>query len=282
MYLIHKKEEIAPHVFKMDIHAKDITRHAKAGQFVMLRIAELGERIPLTIAHSNFEKGIISIIFQVVGATTKKLSELLEGDYIQDLLGPLGKPTKTEGYQKVLIIAGGVGCAIAYPVARAFHDENIYVDAIIGFKNKDQIILESQFKALTKKLYVTTDDGSYGFKGFVTNILQTLLENDQSYDLVFAVGPLIMMKNVSICTKKYQIKTIVSMNPMMVDGTGMCGGCRLTVNNEVKFACVDGPDFDGHQVSFDEVIKRNKMYLDFEKKQYEACLSSMMEDSHDQ
>jgi ferredoxin/flavodoxin---NADP+ reductase len=282
MYLIHKKEKIAPQVFKMDIVAKDITRHAKAGQFVMLRIDDLGERIPMTIAHSNQEDGMITIIFQVVGATTEKLSKRNEGETIQDFVGPLGKPTEIEGYKKVLIIGGGVGCAIAYPVVRAFFDHHIHVEAIIGFKNKEQVMLENQFRQSTKKLYVTTDDGSYGLKGFVTDQLSAILEKDQSYDLVFAVGPLIMMKNVSIITKKYQIKTIVSMNPMMVDGTGMCGGCRLTVGNEVKFACVDGPDFDGHQVSFDEVMKRNQMYHDFEKKQYNDCVSLKKEDTHDQ
>lgn len=265
MYKIVKKEELNASVTLMDIEAPLIAKKAEPGQFVMLRVDEEGERIPLTIADFDRQKGTVTIIFQVVGATTEKLNRLKTGEYLADFVGPLGEKTETDGIKKVAIVGGGVGCAIAYPVAKKFHELGVEVHSIIGFRSKDIIILEDEFRAVSDKIIVTTDDGSNGTKGFVTDALKSFLDSGEKYDEVITIGPLIMMKFVSKLTKQYQVKTRVSMNPIMVDGTGMCGGCRVTVNGETKFACVDGPEFDGHAVDFDEAIARTQMYKSFEQ-----------------
>ena len=272
MYKIVCKKELNPSVTYMEIEAPFVARKAKAGQFIIFRIDERGERVPLTIAGYDREKGTVSIIFQKVGLSTNMLAAMNEGDYIQDFVGPLGKPTEVEGMKRVCVVGGGVGCAIAYPSAKAFKEAGVEVDVIVGFRNKDIVILEDEFKAASDNLYLMTDDGSYGEKGFVTVKLQELLESGRQYDEVLAIGPIPMMKFVAKTTEPFGVKTIVSLNPIMVDGTGMCGGCRVTVGGEVKFACVDGPDFDGHQVDFDEVIARNATYRDFETKAREDHL----------
>jgi ferredoxin/flavodoxin---NADP+ reductase len=282
MYRIINKQKLAPTIRRIDVEAPYVTRHAKAGQFIMLRVDEEGERIPMTIADFDRKKGIVTVIYQVVGATTKKLDQLEAGDELHDFVGPLGRPSKIEGLKRALVIGGGVGCAIAYPTSKALFEQGTHVDAIIGFRNKDLVILEHDFVRVTNHLDVMTDDGSYQNKGFVTDRLAELLKDGRRYDEVFAIGPLIMMKRVSEITRPYGIKTTVSMNPIMVDGTGMCGGCRLTVGLETKFACVDGPEFDGHQVDFDEVMRRNRMYVDEEKKRYEATCRLFRGKSHDQ
>lgn len=269
MYKILKKEVLNPTVTKMVIDAPLIAKKAEPGQFVILRTDADGERIPLTVADYDREKGTVTIIFQIVGATTNQLNTFNEGDYIQDFVGPLGTPTKTEGLKKVAVVGGGVGCAIAYPVTKKLYDMGVEVHSIVGFRNKDLVILEDEFKSHSNVFKLMTDDGSYGEKGLVTNALEQLIEEGNTYDEVITIGPLIMMKFVSLLTKKHDIKTVVSMNPIMIDGTGMCGGCRLTVGGETKFACVDGPDFDGHKVDFDEAIKRGQMYKDFERHAYE-------------
>lgn len=269
MYKILKKEVLNPTVTKMVIDAPLIAKKAEPGQFVILRTDADGERIPLTVADYDRENGTVTIIFQIVGATTNQLNTFNEGDYIQDFVGPLGTPTKTEGLKKVAVVGGGVGCAIAYPVTKKLYDMGVEVHSIVGFRNKDLVILEDEFKSHSNVFKLMTDDGSYGEKGLVTNALEQLIEEGNTYDEVITIGPLIMMKFVSLLTKKHDIKTVVSMNPIMIDGTGMCGGCRLTVGGETKFACVDGPDFDGHKVDFDEAIKRGQMYKDFEKHAYE-------------
>ena len=269
MYKILKKEVLNPTVTKMVIDAPLIAKKAEPGQFVILRTDADGERIPLTVADYNRENGTVTIIFQIVGATTNQLNTFNEGDYIQDFVGPLGTPTKTEGLKKVAVVGGGVGCAIAYPVTKKLYDMGVEVHSIVGFRNKDLVILEDEFKSHSNVFKLMTDDGSYGEKGLVTNALEQLIEEGNTYDEVITIGPLIMMKFVSLLTKKHDIKTVVSMNPIMIDGTGMCGGCRLTVGGETKFACVDGPDFDGHKVDFDEAIKRGQMYKDFERHAYE-------------
>lgn len=266
MYRITYKKELNPTVTMMDIEAPLIAKKAQPGQFIILRVDENGERIPLTIAGYDREKGTVKIIFQVVGASTELLNHKNEGDYIQDFVGPLGKATHTDGLKKVAIVGGGVGCAIALPVAQKLHELGCEVHSIIGFRNKDLLILEDEFKVASNKLFIMTDDGSYGEKGVVTAPLQKLIESGENYDEVIAIGPLIMMKFVVKTTKPYNIKTIVSMNPIMIDGTGMCGGCRLTVGGETKFACVDGPEFDGFEVDFDEAMSRGIMYRDFEQK----------------
>ena len=272
MFFITDKKKLTQSVSMFKVKAPFIVKHAKPGQFVMLRIDQNGERIPLTIAESNHDDETITLIVQSAGATTKKLLELNIGDSLLDLAGPLGKPSKVTGFKKVCVIGGGVGCAIAYPIAKALHQENTIVHTIIGFRNKELVFLEDEFKAVSNHMYLVTDNGSAGRKGFVTDILKELLLKGETYDEVIAIGPLIMMKMVSEMTKPYHIKTIVSMNPIMVDGTGMCGGCRISVDHEMKFACVDGPEFDGHLVDFDEVIQRNKMYQEFEHEQYnDAC-----------
>lgn len=270
MYKIIKKVELNPTVTLMDIKAPEIAKKAKAGQFIILRVDEFGERIPLTIADFNREEGIVTIIFQIVGFTTHKLSLLNEGDEILDFVGPLGKASELKDLKKVCIVAGGVGSAICYPIAKALHLQGARVDTIVGFRNKDLIILEKEFAEVSDNLYFVTDDGSYMRKGLVTDVLQELLEQNQ-YDEVIAIGPLIMMKFVTLLTKKYHQKTTVSMNPLMIDGTGMCGGCRLTVGGKVKFACVDGPDFDAFEIDFDEAIARSRAYLTEEKVKCESC-----------
>ena len=269
MYTILKKDALNPTVTRMDIAAPLIARKAEPGQFVILRVDEAGERIPLTVADTDPEAGSVTIIFQIVGATTYKLNQLQVGDSLHDFVGPLGVASHVEGLKKVAVIGGGVGSAIAYPIAKKLHALGATVHTIVGFRSKDLVILEDEFRACSDLFKVMTDDGSYGEKGLVTNALEALLKAGETYDEVIAIGPLIMMKFVCKLTKEYGIKTVVSMNPIMIDGTGMCGGCRLTVGGKVKFACVDGPDFDGHEVDFDEAIERSNMYKDFERHQYE-------------
>ena len=272
MYLIKEKRRLNSSMTLMSIQAPLIAKKAKAGQFIILRINDFGERIPLTIADCDIDKGTVTIIFQKVGKTTYELDQLEEGDSIQDFVGPLGLPTELEGYKKAAVIGGGAGCAIAYPSAKALHNMGTKVDMIAGFRNKDIIILEDEMSAVCDNLYITTDDGSNGNKGFVTDVLKKLIENGEQYDLVIAIGPMPMMKAVGNLTKEYNIKTIVSMNPIMIDGTGMCGGCRIKVGGEMKFACVDGPDFDGHEVDFDEAMERLAMYKKEEKESMDhAC-----------
>ena len=272
MYKIVKKQPLNPTVTRMEIEAPLIAKKAKPGQFIILRVDENGERIPLTIAGYDREKGTVTIIFQIVGATTEKLNHLNEGECLHDFVGPLGVPTHVDGLRKVCVIGGGVGCAIALPIAEELHAMGAEVTSIIGFRNQDLVILEDEFKACSDHFTLMTDDGSYGEKGNVTAPLKTLLENGERFDEVIAIGPLIMMKFVCLTTKEYDQKTVVSMNPIMVDGTGMCGGCRLTVGGKTKFACVDGPDFDGHEVDFDEAMSRSRSYTSFERHAYEeAC-----------
>lgn len=269
MYKIVSKQVLNPTVTKMEIEAPLIAKKAQPGQFIILRTDENGERIPLTVADYDREKGTVTIIFQIVGATTNQLNSFNEGDYIHDFVGPLGKPTETEGLKKVVVVGGGVGCAIAFPIAKKLHKMGVEVHSVVGFRNKDLVILEDDFKNNSDVFKLMTDDGSYGEKGLVTNALEELIKEGNQYDEVITIGPLIMMKFVCQLTKKYDVKTIVSMNPIMIDGTGMCGGCRLTVGGETKFACVDGPDFDGHLVDFDEAMKRGQMYKEFERHAYE-------------
>ena len=272
MYKIVKKQPLNPTVTRMEIEAPLIAKKAKPGQFIILRVDENGERIPLTVAGYDREKGTVTIIFQIVGATTEKLNHLNEGECLHDFVGPLGVPTHVDGLKKVCVIGGGVGCAIALPIAEELHAMGAEVTSIIGFRNQDLVILEDEFKACSDHFTLMTDDGSYGEKGNVTAPLKTLLENGEHFDEVIAIGPLIMMKFVCLTTKEYDQKTVVSMNPIMVDGTGMCGGCRLTVGGKTKFACVDGPDFDGHEVDFDEAMSRSRSYTPFERHAYEeAC-----------
>ena len=269
MFRIVRKEELRPTVTLYEIEAPLVAKKAQPGHFIILRVDEKGERIPITINDYNPEKGTVTIIVQTVGATTEKLKRLNEGDCLQDFVGPLGKATETEGKKKVAVVGGGVGCAIAYPVLKKFHDDGAEVHAVVGFKNKDLVILEEDFRKSSDVLKICTDDGSYGQKGLVTDALKELIEAGNQYDEVFAIGPMIMMKFVSKTTEPYGIPTTVSMSPIMVDGTGMCGGCRLSVGGEMKFACVDGPDFDGHKVDWDLAVKRNQMYREFEMHKHE-------------
>ncbi len=272
MYKIVKKESLNPTVTLMEIEAPLVARKAEPGQFIIFRATEDGERIPLTIAGYDREKGTVTIIFQIVGAGTEILNSLNVGDYVQDFVGPLGNATETDGLKKVAVVGGGVGCAIAYPIAKKLHDSGCEVTSIVGFRNKDLIILEDEFRAASSNYILMTDDGSAGEKGVVTAPLEELIKNGEEFDEVIAIGPLIMMKFVVMTTKKYGVKTVVSMNPIMVDGTGMCGCCRLTVGGETKFACVDGPDFDGFEVDFDEAMARGGIYKPFElKAREEAC-----------
>ena len=264
MYRIVKKEALKPTVTLYEIEAPMVAKKAEPGQFIILRVDENGERIPITIHDFDREKGTVTIIVQTIGATTEKLRHKAEGEYIQDFVGPLGRPTETEGKKKVCVVGGGVGCAIAYPVLKKFHDCGAEVHAVVGFKNKDLVIFEDKFRAASSVLKLMTDDGSYGEKGLVTDALKELIDAGNQYDEIFAIGPAIMMKFVSKTTEPYGIPTTVSMSPIMVDGTGMCGGCRVTVGGEVKFACVDGPDFDGHKVDYDELMSRNSVYRDRE------------------
>lgn len=272
MFKIVEKKELNPTVTLMKIKAPLVAKKAQPGQFVILRVDEAGERIPLTVADYDRENETITIIFQIVGATTKALNEKKEGDHISDFVGPLGRATHTDGLKKVAVVGGGVGCAIAYPVAKKLHEVGCCVHSIIGFRNKDLLILEDEFKNASEKLIIMSDDGSVGEKGLVTDALKKLIEAGNEYDEVIAIGPLVMMKFVAKLTKEYGIKTVVSMNPIMIDGTGMCGGCRLTVGGKTMFACVDGPEFDGHLVDFDEAMDRATMYKDFERHAYdETC-----------
>ncbi len=264
MYRIAEKEVLNPTVVKMVVEAPLIAKKAQPGQFIIFRAKEDSERVPLTIADYDREQGSVTIIFQIVGEATMELNSLNEGEYILDFVGPLGTPSKIDGLKKVCVIGGGVGCAIAYPIAKKLHEIGAEVHSVTGFRNKDLIILEDEFSKVSDVLRIMTDDGSYGEKGLVTEALENLIAEGNEYDEVIAIGPLVMMKFVALTTKKYGIKTTVSMNPIMVDGTGMCGGCRLTVGGETKFACVDGPDFDGHLVDFDEAISRSGVYREFE------------------
>ena len=269
MYQITRKERLNPTVTLMEVSAPLIAKKAEPGQFIILRVDDVGERIPLTIADFDRVKGTVTIIFQIVGATTEKLNHLEEGEYIHDFVGPLGKATHTEGLKKVAVVGGGVGCAIAFPVANKLFNLGCEVHSIVGFRNKDLVILEDQFAKNSTKLIRMSDDGSWGKKGLVTDALKELIESGEKYDVVITIGPLIMMKFVCLLTKQYGVKTVASMNPIMIDGTGMCGGCRLTVGGKTKFACVDGPEFDGHEIDFDEAIKRSQMYKDFERHAHE-------------
>ncbi len=276
MYKIIRKKELNPTVIQMEIEAPLVAKKARAGQFIILRVSDDGERIPLTVAGYDREEGSVKIIFQVVGATTALLGAKKEGEYISDFVGPLGVPTETEGVERVCVVGGGVGCAIALPVAEEFHRLGASVTSIVGFRSKDLLILEEEFKAVSNSLTVMTDDGSYGRQGNVTMPLKELLEGGQKFDRIIAIGPMIMMKFVVETARPYQVPVTVSMNPIMIDGTGMCGGCRLTLNKDgrriTKFACVDGPDFDGYEIDFDDAMSRAGMYKDFERHAYEqAC-----------
>ena len=269
MYEIVARRELNPTVTMITVHAPYVARKAEPGQFIILRVDEDGERIPLTVADYDRAAGTITVIYQIVGATTKKLDQLRVGDCLHDFVGPLGRATETEGLKKVCVVGGGVGTAIAYPIAKKLHDIGCEVDLIVGFRNRDLVILEEEFRAASTRLLIGTDDGSYVRKALVTDILKEQIDAGAQYDRVIAIGPVMMMKFVCQLTKEYGIPTVVSMNPVMIDGTGMCGGCRLTVGGETKFACVDGPEFDGHLVDFDEAISRGAMYRDFERHAYE-------------
>ena len=273
MYRIVQKQILNPTVTRMEIEAPLVAKKAEPGQFIILRVDEAGERIPLTIADYDREKGTVAIIFQIVGATTEQLNHKNEGEFIQDFVGPLGVATHTEGLKKVCIVGGGVGCAIALPIAKKLHKEGCKVTSVIGFRSKDLLILEDEFRAASEKLYVMTDDGSYGRKGNVCVPLEEMFAAGETFDEVIAIGPLIMMKFVVAAVKPTGIPCVVSMNPIMIDGTGMCGGCRLTLHRNgekiTKFACVDGPDFNGYEVDFDEAMSRGAMYRDFERHAYE-------------
>ena len=269
-YEIVDKRVLTPEISQISVYAPLVAAKAKAGQFIILRVDEAGERIPLTI--SKAEDGLVTVIYQKIGGTTLALDGLSQGDCLHDFVGPLGKPTEVEDLGRVAVLGGGLGCAIALPVARALHQAGNRVDLIGGFKTKDIVILEEEMGQACTDLYICTDDGSYGYHGFVTGKLEELIDSGVKYDHVFAIGPLLMMKFACKLTEKHNIPTTVSMNPIMIDGTGMCGCCRLNVGGEVKFACVDGPDFDGHQVDFDEVIARNNTYKDFEARSREKHL----------
>ena len=272
MVRVRKKEGLNETVSKMVLEAPMIAKKAQPGQFVIVRAKEESERIPLTIADYDRKEGTVTIIYQIVGAGTMELDTVREGEYVQDLVGPLGKASETEGLHKVAVVGGGVGCAIAYPLAKKLHGQGAEVHSVVGFRSRDLVILEEEFCAVSDQLCMMTDDGSYGQKGLVTQALEELILAGNEYDEVIAIGPLAMMKFICLLTKKYGIKTVVSMNPIMIDGTGMCGGCRLTVGGQTKFACVDGPDFDGHEVDFDEAMHRGSMYKEFEAHaREEAC-----------
>ena len=269
MYRILKKKELNPTVTLMEIDAPLVAKKAQPGQFIILRTDEKGERIPLTVADYDRQRGSVTVIFQVVGSTTEKLNHLNEGDYIQDFVGPLGRATNTEGKKRVAVVGGGVGCAIAYPVAKKFFENGTEVHTVAGFRTSDLVILEEEFAAVSHRFVKMSDDGSWGEKGLVTDALRRLIESGEQYDEVITIGPLPMMKFVCKLTKEFEIPTVASMNPIMIDGTGMCGGCRLTVGGETKFACVDGPEFDGHLIDFDEAMARSSMYRSFERHAHE-------------
>ncbi len=269
MFRIVRKEILNPTVVRMEILAPLVARKAKAGQFIILRVDEEGERIPLTVAGYDREKGTVRVIFQIVGSTTKKLAEKEEGGEIADFVGPLGNPTSVYGMKKVCVVGGGVGCAIALPVAEALKENGAEVTSIVGFRTADLVILEKEFRAASDRFIMMSDDGTVGEKGLVTSPLKAMLEAGETFDAVIAIGPLVMMKFVVLTAKPFGVKTVVSMNPIMIDGTGMCGCCRLTVGGKTRFSCVDGPEFDGYEVDFDEAIKRGGMYRDFERSAYE-------------
>ena len=269
MNRILEREALNPTVTRLKVEAPLIARKAEPGQFVILRTDEDGERIPLTVADVDREEGSVTVIFQVVGATTEKLNHLKPGDRLHDFVGPLGRATRTEGLKKVAVVGGGVGCAIAYPVTKKLHEQGCEVHAIVGFRNQDLVILEKEFRQASSRFVPMSDDGSWGEKGLVTDALRKLIESGEQYDEVITIGPLIMMKFVCKLTKEFGVKTVASMNPIMIDGTGMCGGCRLTVGGKMRFACVDGPEFDGHEIDFDEAMARNAAYRDFERHAYE-------------
>ncbi len=269
MFRIVARKSLNPTVTELEIEAPFVAKKAQAGQFVIVRATADGERIPLTVADFDREKGTVKIIFQIVGATTCILNTLNVGDCVADFVGPLGNPTETKGLKKVAVVGGGVGCAIAYPVAKKLHDEGAEVHSVVGFRNKELVILEDEFKKVSDKYVLMSDDGTAGEKGLVTDALKRLIDSGENYDEVIAIGPVIMMKFVCRLTKEYGIKTVISMNPIMIDGTGMCGGCRLTVGGKTKFACVDGPDFDGHEVDFDEAMSRGASYKEWERHKYE-------------
>lgn len=275
MYRIVKKKILNEAVTLMEIEAPMVARKAEPGQFIILRTDDNGERMPLTIADFDRVKGTVTIIFQIVGATTELLNHMEEGECLQDFVGPLGRATETEGKKKIAVVGGGVGCAIAYPVVKKFHAQGAEVHAIVGFRSKELVILDEEFKANSSRFFLMSDDGSCGDQGLVTDALKKLLDSGEQYDEVITIGPLIMMKFVSKLTKEYGIKTVASMNPIMIDGTGMCGGCRLTVGGKTKFACVDGPEFDGHEIDFDEAIARSSMYRAFERNTHEAVCNLM-------
>lgn len=269
MYEILEKRSLNPTVTLMRIHAPAVARKAEPGQFIILRTDAKGERIPLTVADFDRTAGSVTVIFQIVGATTERLNHLSAGDCLQDFVGPLGRATETAGKKQVAVVVGGVGCAIGYPVAKKFHDLGTAVHTVAGFRTKDLVILEDEFSAVSDRFVRVSDDGSWGEKGLVTDALRGLIESGEQYDEVITIGPLPMMKFVCRLTKEYGVPTVASMNPIMIDGTGMCGGCRLTVGGKMRFACVDGPEFDGHQIDFDEAIARSSMYRDFERHAYE-------------
>ena len=269
MNRILEREALNPTVTRLKVEAPLIARKAEPGQFVILRTDEDGERIPLTVADFDREEGSVTVIFQVVGATTEKLNHLKPGDRLHDFVGPLGRATHTEGLKKVAVVGGGVGCAIAYPVTKKLHEQGCEVHAIVGFRSRDLVILEKEFRQSSSRFVPMSDDGSWGEKGLVTDALRKLIESGEQYDEVITIGPLIMMKFVCKLTKEFGVKTVASMNPIMIDGTGMCGGCRLTVGGKMRFACVDGPEFDGHEIDFDEAMARNAAYRDFERHAYE-------------
>ena len=269
MFEISVKKSLNPTVTLMKINAPKVAGKCEPGQFIILRTDEDGERIPLTIADFDRQAGTVTIIFQIVGATTEKLNHMNVGDCLQDFVGPLGRATETDGLKKVAVVGGGVGCAIAYPVAKKLHELGVEVHSVVGFRNKDLVILEDEFRNASTKFVLMSDDGSAGEKGLVTDALKKLIESGEKYDRVITIGPLIMMKFVCQLTKNYDIPTVASMNPIMIDGTGMCGGCRLTVGGETKFACVDGPEFDGHLIDFDEAMARGAMYRTFERRTHE-------------
>ena len=273
MYRILKKQVLNPTVTLMEIEAPLVAKKALPGQFIILRVDEAGERIPLTVAGTDKDRGAVTIIFQIVGATTYALNQKNEGEFLQDFVGPLGEPSRIEGLKNVCIVGGGVGCAIAWPIAKALHEMGAKVTSVIGFRNKDLVILEDEFRACSGSLTVMTDDGSYGEHGNVTVPLKKMLEDGEKFDEIITIGPVIMMKFVTLTAKPFGVPVTVSMNPIMIDGTGMCGGCRLTLVKDgkrvTKFACVDGPDFDGYEVDFDEAMSRGRMYAEFEKHAYE-------------
>ena len=281
MFRIVNKKELNSAVTLLEIEAPFVAKKAKAGQFIIFRVDEFSERVPLTIADYDREKGTVTIIFQKVGLSTKLLAAKEVGDSIRDFVGPLGVATEYDSFKKVAVVGGGVGCAIAYPQAKALHELGVEVDVIAGFRNKEIVILEDEMSAVSDNYYLMTDDGTKGEKGFVTDKLKSLIEAGNQYDAVIAIGPIPMMKFVSLTTKPYGIKTIVSLNPIMIDGTGMCGGCRVTVGGEIKFACVDVPDFDGHQVDFDELMNRNSVYKKEEADLAEKHICRMDKMAHD-